>query len=136
MILSKIFKEKKSPDKFQKCKIVVLGAGASIGAKRVHNTNPNYWLTVFKMPGAKAFFTDLAKIPYKKPNHKYISTFPFLYERSYEFTRVAWQIQNTFFDPNEWKNVNIEDLLTFVDIGSKLHTKNSAYHKMFRNVPV
>ena len=36
------------------------------------------------------------------------------------------------FDPNEWKQINIEEVFTFLDIGERMYPKGSRYQKGFR----
>ena len=35
------------------------------------------------------------------------------------------------FDPTEWRDINIEDVFTFLDVGEKMFNKGTSYHTAF-----
>ncbi|MCP4550521.1 MAG: hypothetical protein GY834_00455 [Bacteroidetes bacterium] len=110
-------------------KIIVLGAGASVGAKK---TGQEGHFTDRPIPGAKKFFNDVSHIPEREAPFDYLNFFGLTYEHPHELISQAWQIKNKYFDPKEWENVDIEELLTFLDIGTKLYTKGSNYQWAFQ----
>ena len=109
-------------------KIIVLGAGASIGAVRKGCKGV---LSDKPMPGAKTFFNDISHMPEREKPHDYLHFFALTYETTHELVKQAWNIKQMHFDPEEWKNVDIEELLTFFDIGTKLYTRGTGYHGTF-----
>jgi len=110
-------------------KMIVLGAGASIGAKKI---GKGWILGDRPVPGAKQFFNDVSYLPSREAPYDYLNIFGLTYEGAHELVRQAFQIKNQWFNPKEWKNVDIEELLTFLDIGVKMYTMNSSYQKVFK----
>lgn len=112
-------------------KIVILGAGASIGSKRfpIRSSHDQFRDT---MPSAENFFFDLFKV--NNPENKYLNSLNFLgltYEGLHDLIVRSWNINNDGFDPNEWKGVNVEEVMTFFEVGSNMHPKGSNEQKMF-----
>jgi len=110
-------------------KMIVLGAGASIGAKKIGEG----WIFGKKpLPGAKQFFNDVSYMPSRKAPYDYLNLFGLTYEGAHELVRQAFQIKNQWFNPDEWKHVDIEELLTFLDLGEKMYTKGSSFQEVFK----
>lgn len=114
-------------------KIIVLGAGASIGSKRFPIQSSHDQLRD-RMPSAENFFYDLFKL--NKTEDKPASFLNFLgltYEGLNESIIRAWNIDNTnnVFDPNGWKGVNIEEVMTFYEVGSNMFDSGSQEQKYY-----
>lgn len=115
----------------KKRKIVVLGAGASIGSKR-YPIKSSYDQVRTTMPSAEKFFYDLFKT--NKIDNRPASSINLLgltFEGVNDLITRSWNINNKGFDPTEWKGVNIEDVMTFFEVGSKMHPSGSNEQKMF-----
>lgn len=113
-------------------KLLVIGAGASIGAKR-YPIESSLDEVANRMPSADNFFYDLFKT--NKTDNRPASSLNFLgltYENLNDLITRSWNINESSFDPEEWKNVNIEEVMTFFEIGSKMYPKNSGYQKVFK----
>jgi hypothetical protein len=115
----------------EKRKIIVLGAGASIGSKRypIQSSSDQFRST---MPSAENFFYDLFKVG--KKDDSPASSINFLgltFEGVNDLVTRSWNINNKGFDPTEWKGVNIEDVMTFFEVGSKMYPSGSNHQKMF-----
>lgn len=111
-------------------KIIVLGAGASIGSKRYPvRSSLDQMRTV--MPSAENFFYDLFRI--KKTEERTESFLNFLgltYETLNDVIIRAWNINNSknVFDPNGWKGVNIEEVMTFFEVGANMFDSGTQEH--------
>ncbi len=113
-------------------KIIVLGAGASIGAKRFPIKN-SLSLMVNRMPSANNFFYDLHKT--NKTDNRPAGSLDFLgltYEGLYNLIARAWNINAENYDPEEWRGVNIEEVMTFLEVGAKMYPPNSGYQRTFK----
>jgi hypothetical protein len=113
-------------------KLIVLGAGASIGSKRFPiKSLHDQWID--KMPSAENFFFDLFKTNeiYNKPAG-HTNFLGLMDEELNDLITTAWNINHNGYNPEEWKNVNIEELMTFLDTGSKMYPQNSTYQKVFK----
>ncbi|NVJ45633.1 MAG: hypothetical protein HWE07_00855 [Cytophagia bacterium] len=114
-------------------KLIILGAGASIGSKRYPILSSTDQMRD-KMPSAENFFYDLFQL--NKTDNKPASFLNFLgltYESLNDLIIRAWNIDNNknVFDPDGWKGVNIEEVMTFFEIGSKMHEAGSNEKKMY-----
>lgn len=114
-------------------KIIILGAGASIGSKR-YPIQSSLDQIRDTMPSAENFFYDLFKL--NKTENKPASFLNFLgltYEGLNEVIIRAWNINNSnnVFDPEGWKGVNIEEVMTFFEVGSKMYDVGSKEQKMY-----
>ena len=114
-------------------KMIVLGAGASIGSKRypIHSSLDQMRDT---MPSAENFFYDLFKVN-KTDNlpANFLNFLGLTYEGLNDLILRAWNIDNSdnVFDPDGWKGVNIEEVMTFFEIGSKMFNSSSKEGKMY-----
>lgn len=112
-------------------KIIVLGAGASIGSKR-YPINSSLEQMRDTMPSADNFFYDLFKL--NKTDDRPAGSLNFLgltSEGLNDLITRAWNINNDGFDPEEWKGVNIEDVMTFFEVGSKMYPDDSPEQEVF-----
>lgn len=112
-------------------KIIILGAGASIGSKRFPIMS-SFDQMRDKMPSAENFFYDLFttnKTDKRPAGH--INFLGLTFEGLNDLITRAWGINSNGFDPTEWKGVNIEEVMTFFEVGSKMHADGSEEQKMF-----
>lgn len=106
-------------------KMIVLGAGASIGSKRfpIRSSMDQIRDT---MPSAENFFYDLFKrnksdnLPEGSMNSLAVH-----YEQLNDLITMAWNINTDGFEPKEWKGVNIEEVMTFLEVSSNMHLDGS-----------
>lgn len=111
--------------------LYILGAGASIGAKRFPT---KYYEQKRNMPSGQNFFSDIFEQPGASKNGlDFFNIMGELYEGLNQMIQQAWKLdpERQFWDRNEWKNINIEDVFTFIDIGTSLYPRNSHYRKIF-----
>ena len=112
-------------------KIIVLGAGASIGSKRYPIISSLDQMRD-TMPSADNFFYDLFKL--NKTDDRPAGSLNFLgltFEGLNDLITRAWNINVDGFDPEEWKGVNIENVMTFFEVGSKMHPDGSIEQDVF-----
>jgi hypothetical protein len=112
--------------------IIVLGAGASIGARAYPKEHS--WLDGLKMPSSQHFFYDIFDA--RKQNRKsgrFLNTLGLTDEGVNDFLVQAWGLKRNVgqFDPTEWRDINIEDVFTFLDIGEKMFNRGTTYHTAF-----
>lgn len=113
-------------------KIIVLGAGASIGSKR-YPIESSWKQVSDRMPSADNFFYDLFKI--NKTENRSAGALNYLgltFEGLNKLLTRAWNINENGYDSSEWKGVNIEEVMTFLEIGAKMYPTNSNYQKIFK----
>ncbi len=113
-------------------KIIVLGAGASIGAKR-YPIDSSLSEMMNQMPSAENFFYDLFKT--NKTDSRpagFLNTLGLTFSNLNDLITRAWGINLEHFDPEEWKGVNIEEVMTFLEVGSRMYPVNSDYQKVFK----
>lgn len=116
----------------KKGKIIIIGAGASIGSKRFPIKSSLDQLRD-RMPSAENFFYDLFKT--NKTDNRSASSINFLgltFENLNKLITRAWNINNNGYNHEEWKGVNIEEVMTFLEIGEKMHPRNSNEQKVFK----
>ncbi|MBR10707.1 MAG: hypothetical protein CMP48_23860 [Rickettsiales bacterium] len=114
-------------------KIIVLGAGASIGSKRfpIKSSFDQFRTT---MPSAENFFYDLSKV--NNPDQPHLSSLNFLglmYEGLNELITRAWNIEGNGSNNEGWKGVNIEEVMTFLEVGLNMSAPDSNEQKMYIN---
>ncbi len=115
--------------KQKKRKILILGAGASIGSKR-YPILSSYTQMRTTMPSADNFFYDLFKINKSEDRPaRLINALGLFNDSINDFITKTWNINQEGFDPEEWKGVNIEDVMTFLEISSKMAPTNSNEQK-------
>jgi len=112
-------------------KMIILGAGASIGSKRFP-IKSSYSQVSTRMPSAENFFFDLHKTN-KTDNRPagYINSLGLMFEGLNNLITRAWNINEDGYDPNEWKGINIEDVMTFLEVGEKMYPSGSDYQLAF-----
>jgi len=111
--------------------IYVLGAGASIGAKRI----PDDFRNSLRMPSANNFFADIFYQSKTEHNsERYINYLGMTYKGVNEFLVRAWGMKRNIdaFDIRDWQNLNIEDVFTFLDVGERMFNKGTNYYENFR----
>jgi hypothetical protein len=113
--------------------LYILGAGASIGAKRIPK---DHYILKSRMPSGPNFFYDcgLFDAP-KEPGLEFLNVIPFMYEGLNQIIEKSWRLDSEIqtFEKEEWKGVNVEDVFTFLDTGEKLYHKNSNVYKAFKS---
>jgi len=67
-------------------------------------------------------------------DERYVNSLGLTYEGLNDLIVRAWALDKNrqMFDPNEWKQINIEEVFTFLDIGEKMYPKGSRYQKGFQ----
>jgi NAD-dependent SIR2 family protein deacetylase len=113
-------------------KIIILGAGASIGSKR-YPIKSSFDQTRDTMPSAENFFYDLFKM--NKTDNRPAGSLNFLgltYENLNDLIVRAWNIDDKSYNPDEWRGVNIEEVMTFFEAGSNMSPSSSDEHQMYK----
>lgn len=114
--------------------LLVLGAGASIGAKRYPIESSSREVFV-RMPSSRNFFYDLFRYN-SKPGQprRDLNMLGMMYEGTNWLINQAWGMtkHEIGYDPEEWRGVNVEDVFSFVDIGSRLYSRGSTYQRGFK----
>ena len=115
--------------------LLVLGAGASIGAAK-YPIESSLRQAMAKMPSGPNFFHDLF-FQGRMDTHdeRYVNSLGLMYEGLNDLIVRAWALDKNrqMFDPKEWKQLNIEEVFTFLDIGEKMYPQGSQYRKGFQN---
>jgi hypothetical protein len=110
-----------------------LGAGASIGSDRYPKGE---LFRNKKMPSGPNFFADIFQMEGKSKNEMdFFNLLPMAYEGLNQLIQQIWK-QNPDkqgWDRNEWEKINIEDVFSFIDTGTKIYPKNSNYRKYFES---
>jgi len=112
--------------------IYVLGAGASIGAKRIPE---DHWTRGLKMPSASNFFADIFYLPETKHRDEtYVNALGLTYENVNDLLVRAWGMKRNTedFDIRDWQNINIEDVFTFLDVGERMLRKGTNFYTAFQ----
>ncbi|HEY5915182.1 MAG TPA: hypothetical protein VJA21_31705 [Verrucomicrobiae bacterium] len=114
--------------------LLVLGAGASIGAAK-YPIESSLRQAMAKMPSGENFFYDLFHQG-KMDTHgeRYVNSLGLTCEGVNDLIVRAWGLEKnrTRFEPEEWRQINIEDVFTFLDIGEKMYSRGTPYQKGFR----
>lgn len=111
-------------------KIIVLGAGASVGSKRLSAKSAFAKLATTRMPSAENFFYDLFEV--KKTRNNPSNFLNFLMATNEGLNEVitrAWNINGKAFYSEEWKGVNIEDVMTFFEVSELMTPEQSSIYK-------
>jgi len=86
------------------------------------------------MPSGDNFFYDLF-FQGKTDTHdkRLLNVLGLTHEGLNDLIVRAWGLDKNLshFDPEEWKQVNIEEVFTFLDIGSRMYPPNTRYQKGF-----
>jgi hypothetical protein len=116
--------------------LVVLGAGASIAAAKYPIENS--WRAQHaraRMPSGDNFFHDLF-FQDKTETHgkRYLNVLGLTSEGVNDLIVRAWGLKNNMkhFDPEEWKQINIEAVFTFLDIGQRMYLQGTSYQLGFK----
>lgn len=114
--------------------LLVLGAGASIGAAK-YPIESSLREAMAKMPSGENFFHDLF-FQGKTDTHgeRYLNVLGLTSEGVNDLIVRAWGLTNNLkhFDPDEWKQLNIEEVFTFLDIGDRMYPLGTHYQRGFR----
>lgn len=115
--------------------LLVLGAGASIGAAK-YPIESSVRQATAKMPSGENFFYDLFHQG-KMDTHgeRYVNSLGLTCEGVNDLIVRAWGLEKNLsrFEPEEWRQINIEDVFTFLDIGERMYPQRTSYQKGFRN---
>jgi hypothetical protein len=85
------------------------------------------------MPSADNFFYDLFKM--NKTDKRPAGSLNFLgltYENLNDLIVRAWHIDDKSYNPEEWKGVNIEEVMTFFEAGANMFPDKSNEQQMFK----
>ncbi len=111
----------------------ILGAGASIGAKRLPESDD--WLRDRRMPSGDNFFYDIlvSDKEYGATGTNFLNLLGATHEGLNLLLHQTYKLDDTrsFYDGSTWKGLNIESVFTHFDIGTKMYPKGSAYQKVF-----
>jgi hypothetical protein len=114
--------------------LLVLGAGVSIGAAK-YPIESSLREAMAKMPSGENFFYDLF-FQGKTNTHskRYLNVLGLTSEGVNNLIVRAWALTNNLkhFDPDEWKQLNIEEVFTFFDIGDMMYPRGTQYQRSFR----
>ena len=114
-------------------KMIVLGAGASIGGC-LFPKQSSLLESIGHFPSAQNFFYDLFRVKAtQRSRERYINMLGLSYGGVNDLIVRAFGLDNNLegFDPSEWKGINIEDVFTFLDIGEKTYNPGTDYYKAF-----
>jgi len=114
--------------------MLILGAGASIGAAKFPIEN-SWRETLARMPSGDNFFYDLFSLEKSgNCNKRLLNILGLTHEGLNNLIVRAWGLKKNlnYFDPEEWKQINIEEVFTFLDIGSRMYPRNTRYQKAFK----
>lgn len=112
-------------------KLIVLGAGASIGSKRFPIKSSMMQMRD-RMPSAENFFYDLFHM--NETDDREAGSLNYLgltFEGLNDLITQAWNINKDGFNPQEWRGVNIEEVMTFFEVGARMFPEGSDEAKMF-----
>ncbi|MEO0184022.1 MAG: hypothetical protein ABIL40_11185 [candidate division WOR-3 bacterium] len=109
--------------------LIVLGNGASMGSLRFPKQS-GLQESYTSIPSAQNFFYDAFTInPVLSPRNYYINFLAAMDELPYKIFAQAWgRKQNSIHD---LKNINVEEVLTFFDIGEQMFKKGTEYQIAF-----
>jgi hypothetical protein len=113
--------------------LLVLGAGASIGAS-LYPKHTSVQESMARMPSGENFFYDLFTMPANDCHgDRHLNMLGMTFEGLNRLIVRAWGLdQNSeFFEPDEWRGVNIEEVFTFLDIGQEMYNKGTSYQRAF-----
>jgi hypothetical protein len=114
--------------------LLVLGAGASIGAAK-YPIESSYRQRISKMPSGNNFFHDLFFLG-KTDTHgaEYVNSLGLTMEGVNDLIVRAWALKNNtkHFDPEEWRQINLEEVFTFLDIGERMYPRGTGYQRGFK----
>lgn len=114
--------------------LLVLGAGASVGAAK-YPIESSLREAMAKMPSGDNFFYDLFfQGATNTHNKRYLNVLGLTSEGLNDLIVRAWALKNNSnnFDPFEWKQINIEEVFTFLDIGERMYPQETNYQRVFK----
>jgi len=87
------------------------------------------------MPSGENFFHDMF-FQGKTHTHanRYLNVLGLTSEGVNDLIVRAWAMKNNMehFDPDEWRQINIEEVFTFLDIGEGMYPQGTQYQRAFR----
>lgn len=113
--------------------LIVLGAGASIGSRR-YPIEGSVQEAFPMMPSSRNFFYGLFKGKAKLgESRRFLNMLGVMYEGTNWLINQAWGMDKpeSGFDPEQWRGINVEEVLSFVDIGSRMYSRGATYQKGF-----
>jgi hypothetical protein len=113
--------------------LIVLGAGASAGAQR-YPIESSLRQRYSKLPLSRGFFYDLFREGARgSETDRFLNMLGLMYEGTNNLITHAWAMEKNAeaFEPEEWKDVDIEEVLTFLDVGSRMYFPGSRYRRVF-----
>lgn len=113
--------------------LLVLGAGASIGAAK-YPIESSWRQAMAAMPSGANFFHDLF-FRGGTDTHEadYLNVLGLTAKGVNDLIVRAWALENNLkhFDPDEWRQLDIEEVFTFLNIGERMYPKNTQYQRGF-----
>ena len=113
--------------------MLVLGAGASMGAAMYPIEN-SWRESMAKMPSGENFFYDMFfRKKVADRNKSTLNLMGAMFEGLNDLVSTAWGLNKDIanFEPEEWKRINVEEVFTFLDIGSRMYDPGTGYQKAF-----
>lgn len=108
--------------------LIVLGNGASIGSMRFPKQS-GLQESYAMIPSAQNFFFDSFTINSVFKRKYYINFLRAMDELPYKIFAQAWGLKSNYIQ--DLKNINVEDVLTFLDIGEQMYKKGTHYQIAF-----
>lgn len=113
--------------------MLILGAGASLGAAK-YPIESSWRKAMAKMPSGENFFHDLL-VQEKTETHdkRLFNILGPMLPGLHDLITRAWNLEGKGgqFVPEKWKQLNIEEVCTFLDIGSRMYGRGTQYQKVF-----
>jgi NAD-dependent SIR2 family protein deacetylase len=112
--------------------LVVLGAGASIGAQR-YQIESSVRASMHRMPSGPNFFYDIFRLENARRGRRFLNFLGLTYTGTNDFLVRAWGLTSELqgFDPEQWRGLNIEEVFTFLDTGEQMYRRGTDYRKAF-----
>lgn len=119
----------------KKTNLIILGAGASVGSKRIGINN--YFQEQFKiMPSSNNYFLDISKRDPSTNNSEYLNTLAFIATPAYEIINRIYNFKNrnskSGYIAELYEGINLESMSSFFDVGMQMLPKNSEWYKMHK----
>jgi hypothetical protein len=110
--------------------MIVLGAGASMGARRRPIDHP---VSELMIPCSRHFFYDLFKHRGLWDKEMFLNELGLTDEGTNQLLVRAWGLKKNLrrFDPSEWRDVDVEEVFTFLDVGERTYSRGSNYQLTF-----
>jgi len=112
--------------------LLVFGAGASIGG-RFYPVN-DYQDNIRMPSGAGFFYDNLKQYNSDGSIQRYLNFIGMTYTNFYEYLKLAYGIDKKGFTPSDWKKLDLEKVLSLIDIGSEMYVPNTKYSQWYKNL--